>query len=298
MVAVEIALRTNAAVGECPLWEPREQRLYWVDIEGREIHRFDPATGGDELRMLPGRPGSMVRTDEPGRLLVAMETKLVWFDWASGEAASWMELEPPGTGNRMNDGRTDPVGRYWVGSMYERPADRRYTGMLHRIDRDGAAVTAQTEIGVSNALAFDAERSRMYFADTLRDTVWCYDYDLETGEAHDEAPFIDFTDLPGGPDGACVDTDGCLWVAAVYGWRVLRFTPNGKLDRTIELPVQAPTMPAFGGPNLDTMFVTSIGSGASREMVDSDVPAGSLLAIDAGVRGHVDPPFGAGSPES
>jgi sugar lactone lactonase YvrE len=292
MSSVEVALATNAAVGECPLWEPHEQRLYWVDIEGREIHRFDPASGRDEHRVVPGRPGSLVWTGEPRRFLVGMETGLVWFDWESGETTPWLELEPAGTGNRMNDGRTDPAGRYWVGSMYERPADRRFTGMLHRVASDGAATTVRTQIGVSNALAFDADRSRMYFADTLRDTVWRFDYDLDSGEAHHETAFVDFTNLPGGPDGACVDADGCLWVAAVYGWAVLRFTPDGRLDRTIELPVQAPTMPAFGGPDLTTMFITSIGSGASREMVDSDVPPGSLLAVDAGVAGRVDPPFG------
>jgi sugar lactone lactonase YvrE len=292
MGAVDVALAIDAAVGECPLWEPREQRLYWVDIEGREVHRFDPATGRDEHRVVPGRPGSMVRTGEPGRFLVAMETRLVWFDWESGQVTPWIELEPAGTGNRLNDGRTDPVGRYWVGSMYERPADQRFTGRLHRIDGGGAAATVRTEIGVSNALAFDAERGRMYFADTLRATVWRYDYDLETGEPRNEATFADFRHLPGGPDGACVDADGCLWVAAVYGWSVMRFTPDGSLDLTIDLPVQAPTMPAFGGPNLDTLFVTSIGSGASREIGDTDVPPGSLLAIDAGVTGRVDPPFG------
>ena len=237
-----------------------------------------------------------MRTQVPGRLLVAMETELAWLDWDTGTTSPWMTIETPGIGNRLNDGRTDPAGRFWVGSMYERAAAARFTGSLHRIDADGSFVTRRDNIGVANGLAFDRERERMYFADTLVDTVWCYDYDQATGEARNEAVFVDFGGLPGGPDGACIDTDGCYWVAAVYGSAVMRFTPDGVLDRTIELPVQAPTMPAFGGSDLATLFVTSIGSGASRRLGPSPVAPGSLLAIDAGVAGRADVPFGGASP--
>jgi len=293
MTSVDVAVAAAAALGECPLWAPDEGVLYWLDIDGRRVHRFDPVTGVDESQSLPGRPGSMARTAEPGRFLLATETDLVWFDWASGDVTHWLTLEPAGTGNRLNDGRTDPAGRFWVGSMYERPAARRFTGNLYRIVPDGSFVTTQREIGVANALAFDAQRQRMYFADTLRTTIWSYEYDLDTGEGYNETVFVDFAGLPGGPDGACVDADGCLWVAAVYGSAVLRFTPDGVLDRTIKLPVEAPTMPAFGGPHLDTLFVTSIGSGASRELAPSDVTPGSVLAIDPGITGRVEPPFGS-----
>ena len=296
MRSIEVALATDAALGECPLWEPAEDRLYWVDVDGRVVHRFDPATGSDERRSVPGRPGSIVRTDVPGRLLVAMETEVVWLDWQTGTVTPWMTVETPGTGNRLNDGRTDPAGRFWVGSMYERAAAARFAGWLHRIDVDGSFEAMRGGVGVANGLAFDRERERMYFADTLVDTVWCYDYNLDSGEARNEAVFVDFAGMPGRPDGACVDTDGCYWVAAVYGWAVMRFTPDGELDRTIELPVQAPTMPAFGGSDLATLFVTSIGSGASRRMEPSPVAPGSLLAIDAGVAGRVDVPFGRTSP--
>ena len=292
MGSIDVVVPARAEVGECPVWEPEDQVLYWADIEGRRIHRYDPSTGADEVRVLPGRPGAFARTQRSGRFLVAIENSLAWFDWESATLTDWFELEPPGTGNRMNDGRTDPAGRFWVGSMFQRPSDNRFTGNLHRITPDGDAAILQTEVGVSNGLAFDADRNRMYWADTLRDTVWRYDYDVESGEIHNEVPFVDFTNLPGRPDGACVDADGGYWVAAVYGWAVMRFTPDGDLDRTIELPVEAPTMPAFGGADLTTLFVTSIGAGSSRPPSPDQVNAGALLAVDAGTTGRVDVPFG------
>jgi len=296
MTSVDVAVPAQAALGECPLWSPDDGRLYWVDIDGRLIHRFDPSAGRDEQRQVSGRPGSLARTMDPNRLLLAVENETAWFDWETGGTTPWLRLESAGTGNRLNDGRTDAAGRFWVGSMYERAADRRFTGQLHRIDPDGSVLTVRHNVGVANGLAFDPDLSRMYFADTLHDMVWRYDYEPETGAARNETPFIDFSDLPGRPDGACVDAEGGYWVAAVYGWAVLRFTPDGVLDRTIELPVQAPTMPAFGGSDLRTLFVTSIGRGGSIELSPDQHEAGGLFAIDTGVAGRVEPAFGfAGS---
>lgn len=298
MVDIDVAVPAGALLGECPLWSPEEEVLYWVDINGRRVHRYDPATGVDEARETPGRPGSLVRTARPGLLLIASENETVWFDWETGAADPWTALEPPGTGNRMNDGRTDPAGRFWVGSMYEYADEGRNTGMLHRIEADGASAVVRRGIGVSNGLAFDPERRRMYFADSLRGAVWRYDYDPETGEARNEAPFVDFADFPGlagRPDGACVDAEGCYWTAAVRGWAVARFTPDGRLDRQIEVPVMKPSMTAFGGTDLATLYVTSIGGGGSHPAPDGQPHAGDLFAIDPGVTGLPDAPF-AGLP--
>lgn len=292
---VDIALDAGAQLGECPLWSPEEQRLYWIDIAARQIHRFDPATGSDEVRTIPTRPGSIVRTDETGRLLVATEADVAWFDFDAGELTQWRRVEPADTGNRLNDGRTDSAGRYWVGSMYEDTLAGLFTGHLHRIEASGHVTTIRHEVGVSNGMAFDPDRGRMYFADTMSDTVWRYRYDVETGAATEPVPFIDFSGYEGHPDGACVDAEGGYWVAAVWAWSVMRFTPDGELDRTIRLPVEAPTMPAFGGADLDTLFVTSISTGGSRTPSPDQQHAGAVVAIDAGVAGRIDAPF-AGAP--
>jgi sugar lactone lactonase YvrE len=268
--------------------------LYWEDIDGRAVHRFDPTTGADETRELPGRPGSMALTATPGRLLVAMEGRLGFLDWDGGTWSDWIQLEAEGRGNRLNDGRTDPAGRFWVGTMFDPAADSQARGSLYRVEPDGTATVKRTDIGVPNGLAFSPDGTTMYWADTHRDTVWAYDYDVATGEATNERVFLDFATLPGRPDGACVDAEGGYWIACVYGSAVLRVTPDGAVDRHIAVPTLKPTMPAFGGPNLSTLFVTSIGGGGSHPQDTDDPEAGGLFAVELDVRGLPDPLFTGG----
>jgi sugar lactone lactonase YvrE len=287
-------LPAAAQLGECPTWSPDDARLYWIDIDGRAIHRYDPATGLDEHRPTPGRPGSLALTAAPGRLLVAMEGGLGFFDWASGAWRDWIALEPERRGNRLNDGRCDPTGRFWVGSMFDPAAAGKATGLLHRVEPDGTAVTVRSGIGVANGLAFSPDGRTMYFADTHRDTVWAYDYDVDTGDATNERVFLDFGPLPGRPDGACVDEAGCYWIACVLGWMVLRVTPAGTIDRRIRVPVEKPTMPAFGGPGLSTLFITTIGGGGSHKVDPTQPDAGGLFAVEVGVKGLAEPRFEGG----
>jgi sugar lactone lactonase YvrE len=275
------------------VWSDLDARLYWVDIDGRAIHRYDPSTNVDDRRIVPGRPGSIALTEQAGRLLVAMEHELAWFDWASGSCEPWIGLEPAGTGNRLNDGCCDPAGRFWVGSMFDPAAARRFTGLLHRVSAAGEVATVRSGIGVANGLAFSPDGSTMTFADTHREMVWAYDYDPTTGEASNERVFLDFSDLQGRPDGACVDTDGCFWIACVYGWAVIRVTPDGAIDRRIELPVEKPTKPAFGGHDRSILFVTSIGTDGPRSNAPGQPDAGGVFAIETGARGLVEPRFGA-----
>jgi sugar lactone lactonase YvrE len=299
---VECVVPARAKLGECPLWDPVLRRLYWIDIEGRAVHRFDPATGSDEARPLPGRPGSIALTALDGRLLVAMENSLAFLEYESGSIETWIDLEPAGTGNRLNDGRCDRAGRFWVGSMFDPTSVGRATGLLHRVGPAGDTTIMRSAIGVANGLAFSADGGTMYFADTHQDTVWAYDFDTDTGEPSNERVFLDFgrSDLPGRPDGGCVDAEGCYWIACVYGWAVVRVTPAGTVDRRVEVPVEKPTMPAFGGPSLSTLFVTSIGSGGSRPLAYGQPEAGGVFAIETDVQGVVEPRFaglGAAQPE-
>lgn len=293
MTMIEAVGHTPAALGECPVWSDRERALYWADIDGRAIHRLDPETGVTASRTLPGRPGSFVLTTDPDRLLVACEHELVVLDWPANEITSWCEIEEAGTGNRFNDGRCDPAGRYVVGSMYADTSAGRTTGALYQVEPKGKWATLRSDIGVTNGLAFDQERRRMYFADTPTDCVLAFDYDLDTGQATNERLFLDYSSLPGKPDGACVDADGCYWSASVYGWAVIRVTPDGKVDRRIELPLHKPSMPAFGGSDLSTLYVTTIGAGGTdpSEPGRDGFQPGELLAIDAGVQGRPEPIF-------
>ena len=291
-----VALPARAQLGECPLWSPGEARLYWEDIDGRAVHRFDPETGVDEVRQAPGRPGSLVLTSTPGRLLVAIEGRLSYLDWASGGWDDWVDLEPASLGNRMNDGRCDPVGRFWVGSMRDPALEPADTGSLYRIGADGVSTVMRTGVGIPNGLAFAPDGRTMYWADTHRDTVWAYDYDVDTGAATNERVFLDFDPLPGRPDGACIDEDGCYWIACVYGSAVLRVTPAGVVDRRFEVPALKPTMPAFGGPSLSTLFITSIGGGGSHAVDPAQPSAGGLFSIETGYRGIPEPVFAGTGP--
>lgn len=288
--AIERVVAAGAALGECPVWSVAEACLYWVDIEGRRVHRFDPVSGDDVFVGTAGRPGAVMLSGREGRLLLAIEQGLAWLDWDSGRLEPWVQLEGADTGNLMNDARCDPVGRLWVGSMFADLAAGVTSGSLHRVEADGSSTTVQSGIGVANGLAFAPDGRTMYFADTPTRTVLAYDYDPTTGSRARERPFFTFDELPGRPDGACVDVDGCYWLACVYGSSILRITPDGRLDRRIELPVARPTRCTFGGDDLDVLYVTSIGADAEADGDDGDI-AGDVLAFSPGVGGTPEQAF-------
>lgn len=285
-----------ASLGECPVWSGEERALYWEDIEGRKIHRFDPDTEATETRELSGRPGSFVLTDTPGELLVALETSLVILDFATGQTTDVVTVEDPARGNRLNDGRCDPAGRYIVGTMHPEPELGLAEGSLYSIGSRGEVDTLETEVIVPNGLVFDAARSRMYWTDTPRYVIWMWDYDIETGTRSNKRVFFDYRKhehVHGVPDGACLDAEGFYWSASVYGWALTRIDPDGSVDRIVDLPLQKPSMPAFGGRDLDTLYVTTISNAGltpSEPGRDGFVP-GQLLALEPGVKGLPEPRF-------
>jgi sugar lactone lactonase YvrE len=286
---IDVVLDAGAQLGECPVWSHEYGLLYWVDIDGCAVHAFDPVHNIDMVWEVPGRPGAIALTGDPSRLLVAMENELGWLDLTTREYSSWVTLQEERPGVRLNDGRCDPTGRFWVGGMFVPTSAQRFDGMLHRVEPDGSFATVRSEVGCANGLAFSPDKRVMYWADTLHETVWAYDYDLATGQPRNERVFLDFRPLPGRPDGACVDETGCYWIACVGGSAVARITPHGDVDRIVDFPVLRPTMPAFGGADLDTMFITTIGP---RDP-ESDGPGnhGAVFAFEPGVRGLPEPRF-------
>lgn len=302
MTMIDVVVAAPAELGEGPLWSVAEQVLYWIDIDGRAVHRYDPSTGTDEQRDTPGRPGSLALTADPGKLLMSTEHEVVWFDWSTGATVPFVSLEASGIGIRMNDGRTDPAGRFIVGTMFEDTGARRFVGSLHCVEADGKTTALRRAVGTANGLAFDVDRSLMYWADTPTQQVLVWDYDSATGQRRNERVFFDYGAVAGKPDGACVDADGYYWSASVRGWALTRIAPDGTVERRIDLPVELPTMPCFGGPNLDTLFVTSIKGGddtpANAERRRGVAP-GALLAIDLsaeGIQGRADALFAGRHP--
>lgn len=292
-LSVDLVLDAHATLGEGPVWSVDEQRLYWVDIMKHEIHRTDPSSGTDEVCDLGEQVGCLglrAQPDARGALVAALRSGFHYVDFDQGTKTFICDPEHK-PGNRMNDGRCDPYGAFWAGSMMD-PSDRKTrTGSIWRMAPDGTATMKVDDIGISNGIAFDAERKYFYCADTYTDvqTVWRFDHDPDAGAISNRRVFFTTHDLPGRPDGASVDVEGCYWVALTSG-SVARFTPEGKLDRMIKVPVEKPTMCTFGGTDMSTLFITSIGHDYLPQS-KGQPHAGGLFACRPGVQGVADGKF-------
>ena len=281
-------LDARARLGEGAVWDARDRALYWVDIRAPALHRFEPVSGTTHTWPMPEVIGSFALR-EAGGALVALRSGLHLFDFASGGLELACAPEPDRTENRLNDGRCDRRGRFWVGSMHDRGGAP--TGALYRIDPDRTSRRVLDGITVPNSLGWSPDGRVMYFTDTPSRAILAYDFDLDAGMPGPPRLFARVPDDAGYPDGATVDAEGFLWSAHWDGWRVTRYAPDGRVDRVIELPVQRPTCCAFGGEGLDVLYVTSARTGLGPEDLARGPLAGGLFAVDAGVRGVAEPHY-------
>jgi sugar lactone lactonase YvrE len=275
-------LPARAVLGEGPLWDREDRCLYWVDIKGRAVHRFDPATGQDTRWPTPETVGSLVRRARGG-LVLALRSGFHAFDLDTGAIEPMAQPELDRLENRFNDGKPDRRGRFWAGSMHD-PATAA-TGALYRLDPDGSCHRMVDGVVISNSLCWSPDGRTMYHADTIARTVWAWDADPDGGEIANRRVFVTTSGDEGNPDGATVDAEGFVWLAHWDGWQVSRHDPTGRTERVIRLPVQKPTCPAFGGRDLDVLYVTSATIGLSPAALAAQPCAGGILAIDPGVRG-------------
>lgn len=279
----ECVLDARSMLGESPFWCPKLQKLYWIDVGAPSLNRFDPSTGKNEVWLMPTSIGAAAPADD-GRIAVALRNGLHLFDLETGALTLMVDPEPDQVGNRLNDGRCDARGRFWIGSMLDPVDQGRAEGQLHSISGQGSR-TWRGDIVISNGLAFSPDNKTLYHSDSFvtRRTIWAYDFDLDDGVISNRRVFVDTTGMGGRPDGAAVDVDGCYWSAAADGWAVVRYTPRGDVDRVIRMPVSKPSMPAFGGCDGKTLFVTSL---CPPGLDTRDQPlAGGIFAIDVGVAG-------------
>lgn len=272
-------------LGECPLWDEQELALFWVDIRRPALRRLDPATGEVETRPMPGLVGAIALAG-PGRKLVALAGEVALYDWEADRLETIAELPARIPGHRFNDGRCDRQGRFWVGTMHN--VSRAPEGVLYRLDPDGRLIAVLDGICIPNSLAWSPDGRRMYFADSLRNAISRHDFDPATGGMGEAQPFVT-TVPPGFPDGSTVDAEGCLWNAEFNAGRVVRYTPDGGVDRVIPVPTPRPTSCCFGGPHLRTLFITSTSQALSEADLESDPFAGALFALDVGVSGIPEP---------
>ena len=275
-------------LGECPLWDERARCLWWIDIRAPALRRFDPAR--DEVRSwaLPGLVGSIALTGDDRRLLLALNSRLALFDPASGAFETLADARFADPDLRFNDGRCDPQGRFWVGSMNN--VTRGPQGCLYRFDCAHGLVEVARGICIPNSLAFSPDGGTMYFADSPQHRIDAFDYDPASGR-RGAARRLATTMPPAFPDGSCVDAEGCLWNAEFHGARLVRYTPDGAIDRVLPLPVARPTCCAFGGADLRTLFITTTSQRMSEAELAAEPLAGALLALEVGVAGLAEARF-------
>jgi len=293
-MSAELIVDARNTVGESPVWVPEENALYWVDIPAGGLQRWSAQTGHVAAWRTPQMLACIVR--HPGGGWVAgMETGFFHVhahEDGSLDSEPLADVDHPRPGMRLNDGRCDRQGRFWAGSMVLDMGANAAVGALYRYGagQRGPLPAQLNELIVPNGLAFSPDGRTMYLSDShpLVQQVWAFDYDIDSGTPSNRRVFIDMNQHGGRPDGAAVDAEGCYWICGNDAGLVHRFTPDGRLDRSLAVPVKKPSMCAFGGSRLDTLFVTSIRPADDQE---AHSLAGGVFALDPGVKGLPEPHF-------
>jgi sugar lactone lactonase YvrE len=282
---VELVLDAKARLGEGAVWDASRKLLYWVDIEGQQVHVFDPATRHDRSFALGDYVGTVVPRARGG-VALTLGRAFATLDLDTRKVTVLAEPEPEKVrhGNRFNDGKCDPRGRFWAGTMAlsEAPA----AGGLYRLDPDRGVHRMLEGVSISNGIVWNAGADRMYYIDTPTREVAAFDYDDATGDISNRRVAVRFPARHGWPDGMALDADGMLWIAEWDGGCVSRWDPaRGKFLRRIKLPVSRVTSCAFGGPGLDELYVTTAWSRLDDSARRAQPAAGGLFRVDPGVRG-------------
>ncbi len=280
MTQAEHFLKINNKLGECPLWHPEEELLYWVDIEGECFHRYSPETGeGDTVQI--GQPLGCLAFRVSAGLVLGLRDGLAFWEQQATKIDIIHNPEAGRLNARFNDGKVGPGGRFWIGTLGEDDQS-----CLYKLELDGSLQIMETGIQISNGIGWSPNHQIMYYTDSPRRVIYAYDFDLESGSITNRRDFVTVPGEDGVPDGLAVDSEGFVWSAHWDGWRVTRYDPEGKIERVIYLPVQRPTSCTFGGPDLDLLFITSAWTGLSDTDRRKQPLAGDLFLVHAGVKGQ------------
>ena len=279
----ELLYQVRAQLGEGAFWDAINNRLFWVDIEGKELHIFDPKTRIDKLIAMPSRIGTVVPVSE-NEVLAALEDGIYLVDLNSKKLVLFSDLEATITENRFNDGKCDPSGNLWVGSMHLNQEQGK--AKLYKIDGLGNATAMIDQVTISNGIVWTSDKKTMYYIDTPTKQIKAYDFDMNTQTISNERVAVEVPEELGFPDGMTIDENDHLWVGMWNGNAVLCFDPKtGEVVDKIEVPAHNVTSCAFGGENLDILYITT----ASLDMTDQEKKAfplaGSLFMVKPGVKG-------------
>jgi len=282
MKKAELIYDARATLGEGPVWDHSRDLLIWVDIEEGRIHLYNPNSGSGEYLAVYKRIGMVVPNTE-GHLIAALQDGFAWIP-EEGPPVFVTDPEEEMDQNRFNDGKCDPQGRLWAGTMHLEAKEK--SGSLYCMKEDLSVTRILTNIGISNGLAWTEDSKTMYFIDTSARSVQSYDFHPESGEISNPVSVIKIPEKHGAPDGMTIDTEGKLWIAHWGGGNVSRWDPEtGNVIEIIEVPAPQPTSCTFGGSGLDTLFITTARIGMSdRELTDYP-ESGGVFACKPGVRG-------------
>ncbi len=268
----------RAQVGESPVWDARRAVIWMVDILAPAVIRFDPATGATTRIAMPEVCGSLALC-RSGTLLVAQRASVVRLDPETGAIAPFATMPEEPAHNRLNDGKVGPDGCYWVGSMDDRP-DKQATGILWRVRPDGVVERRRDGMVVSNGLAWSPDGTRIWHSDSRRAVLDIAEFDPATGAIGDWRRVLQLDEATGRPDGAAMDAEGHYWSAGVSAGRINVIDAEGRILRHLPFPVPAPTMPCFAGPDLRTLFVTSLRAGKDAATLDAHPALGGLFRAE------------------
>jgi len=285
---IQPVLDMRMQLGECPIWHAAESALYWIDIEGRTVHRLHVASNKHDSWPMPAQPGC-IAICASGGMVVALRSGIVLLDTTTGQLTPLTDAPYDQAVMRFNDGRVDASGRLWLGTMYE-PRDRQ-DARLFRFERGELQDTGKCAT-VSNGPSFSPDDKTIYHTDTTSHTITAYDFDVDAGSIFGGRILKSFSrdrgaaDYGGRPDGGVVDSEGCYWAAMYEGGRLLRLSPEGDILRELKLPVRCPTMMAFGGDDLRTLFITTVSKDRPPEELARHPLSGYLLSMRVDVPGQ------------
>ncbi len=278
-----VLTETPAELGEGPLWDPVRARLCFVDIEGGLVHETDAAGGARRSWRAPDRPTALGLTDR-GRLIVSLAHGLAFLDRDTGRFTPFVEIDTGAPTTRLNDGKVGPDGAFWIGAIDERKP-RRPVAALWRVTGDGRVERRLDGLVASNGLAWTADGRTMFHSDSSLGRIDRWRFDPATGAIDDRTTIVTLADAEGRPDGGACDLDGSYWSAGVSAGVLNHFDADGRLLGRFRLPVAAPTMPCFGGPDGRTLFLTSLRHGLSEERLADGPLTGATIAFDVDVAG-------------
>ena len=281
---------TEDIIGEVPLWDAHRRTISWIDILKPAFHRYDPATGKVTSFTPPEKLGAYALTNSE-RLLTGGRGGIALWDPSTQVLERLSTPEDDRPDNILNDGRTDPRGRFLIASMDKMLAGPK--GRLWQVEQGkGTRLLQDEDIMLPNALCWSPDGTTFYMGDSKTNLIYAYDYDPGTGDISNRRVFADTSGLPGDVDGASIDAQGFLWNARFGGGCLIRFTPDGSVDQTVDMPVSQPTHITFGGTDLKTMYITTARFRLKPEQLEAEPMAGALLAMDCDVAGLPENRFG------